>query len=84
MPSIPRRTALFLILAAACWGLGTVISKRAIGEIPPLTLLPIQLGASLVVLATWMRLRGLPFRDPTGVATRSGVSGSSIRAWPTR
>jgi probable blue pigment (indigoidine) exporter len=65
VPSVPRRTALFLVLAAACWGLGTVISKRAIAEIPPLTLLPIQLGASLAVLATWMRLRGLAFRDPT-------------------
>jgi drug/metabolite transporter (DMT)-like permease len=63
--SIPRRTVLYLIIAAACWGLGTVISKRAIGEIPPLTLLPIQLAASLAVLATWMRLRGLPFRDPS-------------------
>lgn len=65
MPSIPRRTVLYLILAAACWGLGTVISKRAISEIPPLTLLPIQLAASLTVLAAWMRLRGLPFRDPS-------------------
>jgi probable blue pigment (indigoidine) exporter len=43
-----RRTVLALILAAACWGLGTVVSKRAIAEIPPLTLLPIQLGSSLV------------------------------------
>jgi drug/metabolite transporter (DMT)-like permease len=65
MPSSPRRTAVYLALAAACWGLGTVISKRAIGEIPPLTLLPIQLAASLVVLAIGMRLRGVPFRDPT-------------------
>jgi drug/metabolite transporter (DMT)-like permease len=32
---------------------------------PALTLLPIQLGASLVLLASLMRARGLPFRDPT-------------------
>ena len=59
-----RRTALALTLAAACWGLGTVVSKRAIDEIPPLTLLPIQLGASLAALAFLMRWRNLPFRDP--------------------
>lgn len=58
-----RRTFLALTLAAACWGFGTVISKRAIDEIPPLTLFPIQLGASLASLAVLMRWRGLPFRD---------------------
>ncbi len=60
-----RRTVLALILAAACWGLGTVVSKRAIAEIPPLTLLPIQLGSSLLVLATMMRWRRLPLRHPS-------------------
>lgn len=59
------RNVLALILAAACWGLGTVVSKRAIAEIPPLTLLPIQLGSSLVVLALLMRWRRLAFRDPS-------------------
>jgi probable blue pigment (indigoidine) exporter len=70
-----RRTALALILAAACWGLGTVVSKRAIAEIPPLTLLPIQLGSSLVALALLMRWRRLPFRDPSAspVLGRLGV-----------
>jgi drug/metabolite transporter (DMT)-like permease len=70
-----RRTALALILAAACWGLGTVVSKRAIAEIPPLTLLPIQLGSSLVALAVLMRWRRIPFRDPAGspVLGRLGV-----------
>lgn len=65
MPSSasPRRTVLALTLAAACWGLGTVVSKHAIDEIPPLTLLPIQLGASLAVLGLLMRARGLPLRD---------------------
>ncbi len=70
-----RRTVLALILAAACWGLGTVVNKRAIAEIPPLTLLPIQLGASLAVLAILMRWRHVPFRDPSAspVLGRLGV-----------
>jgi probable blue pigment (indigoidine) exporter len=70
-----RRTVLALILAAACWGLGTVVSKRAIAEIPPLTLLPIQLGSSLVALALLMRWRRIPFGDPAGssVLGRLGI-----------
>ncbi|MEO8228930.1 MAG: DMT family transporter [Chloroflexota bacterium] len=52
------------MLAAASWGVGTVISKRALDEIPPLTLLPIQLAASLLVLTVLMRRRGLSLRDP--------------------
>ena len=58
-----RRTALALTLAAACWGLGTVVSKRAVAELPPLTLLSVQLGASLTLLLSLMRVRGLPIRD---------------------
>jgi drug/metabolite transporter (DMT)-like permease len=61
--SLPRRAILWLILAAASWGTATVISKRAVAEIPPLTLLPIQLAGSLVVLALLMRWQGQPFRD---------------------
>jgi probable blue pigment (indigoidine) exporter len=60
-----RRTILALILAAACWGFGTVVSKRAVAEIPPLTLLPIQLAASLAALAILTRWRRLPLRDPS-------------------
>jgi len=63
-----RRTILALTLAAASWGVGTVISKRATAEIPPLTLLPIQLAASLVVLMLLLRWRRLPFRDPSASA----------------
>jgi drug/metabolite transporter (DMT)-like permease len=54
-----------LILAAASWGLGTVVAKRAVSELAPVTLLAIQLGASLLVLVVLMRWRGLPLRDPT-------------------
>ena len=78
--STPRRNALALTLAAACWGFGTVVSKRAIDEIPPLTLLPIQLAASLVVLALLMRWRGLPFRDSSAspILGRLGVLNPGI------
>ncbi len=58
-----RRTVLALTLAAASWGIGTVVSKRATTEIPPLTLLPIQLAASLLVVVLVMRWRRLPIRD---------------------
>jgi drug/metabolite transporter (DMT)-like permease len=61
--SISRRNVLSLTLAAACWGIGTVVSKRATDEIPPLTLLPIQLMASLVALLLLMRWRTLPVPD---------------------
>jgi probable blue pigment (indigoidine) exporter len=73
--SLARRDYLPLILAAACWGFGTVISKRAVAEIPPLTLLPIQLGSSLLLLAIFMRARGVPFRDTTAspILGRLGV-----------
>jgi len=58
------RSVLALILAAASWGVGTVVSKRAVAEIPPLTLLPIQLATSLVVLIVLMRWRRVPLADP--------------------
>lgn len=46
-----HRYALALTGAAAAWGVATVIAKRALAEIPPLTLLPIQLGISVALLA---------------------------------
>jgi probable blue pigment (indigoidine) exporter len=49
-----------LILAATCWGVGTVISKAALAEFAPLTLLAVQLGASLVVLAVLLRAQHSP------------------------
>lgn len=58
-----RRAVLALTLAAACWGIGTVVAKRAIIEIAPITLLAIQLGTSLLVLALLMRWRGVSFGD---------------------
>jgi drug/metabolite transporter (DMT)-like permease len=46
-----HRYALALTGAAAAWGVATVIAKRALAEMPPLTLLPIQLGISVALLA---------------------------------
>jgi drug/metabolite transporter (DMT)-like permease len=57
-----RISAWSLVVAAACWGVATAISKRAIDEIAPLTLLPIQLAVSVAILlvAALVEGRGLP------------------------
>ena len=70
-----RRNAAALILAVACWGVGTVISKQAVAEIPPLTLLPIQLAISLAFLALVAHPRGehLPSDRPGRLAGRLGL-----------
>lgn len=65
MSTVPvaRRDLVALVLAAVCWGVGTVISKAALDEVPPLTLLPIQLAVSLVILGVLMRRQGISFRS---------------------
>ena len=60
---VARRDLIALVLAATCWGVGTVISKAALDEVPPLTLLPIQLAVSLVILGVLMRRQGISFRS---------------------
>lgn len=69
-----HRYALALAGAAAAWGVATVIAKRALTEIPPLTLLPIQLGISVALLATvlFIQRQGLTF--PTALR-RLGLLG---------
>lgn len=52
------RNVAFLVLAAACWGTGTVVSKQAVAEIEPLTLLPLQLAVSVAFLAGVAAARG--------------------------
>lgn len=76
--SIGRRDLAFLTLAAASWGIGTVISKRAVEEIPPFTLLPIQLAASLVVLAVLMRLSRMRLRGAPRTLARLGILNPGI------
>lgn len=74
-----RRSSLALVLAAAAWGIATVISKRAVGEVPPLTLITIQLAASLAVLAVLMRARGIAFRaDQPPLLGRLGILNPGI------
>ena len=52
-----RRFQLSLVVAGACWGGATVVSKRAVEEIEPLTLLPLELTVSVAVLAVAMAMR---------------------------
>ena len=61
---IRHRYAVALIGAAAAWGVATVIAKRALTEIPPLTLLPIQLGISVAILATVLVVQRQEFKLP--------------------
>jgi len=77
-PTIGRRDLAFLTLAAASWGVGTVISKRAVDEIPPFTLLPTQLAASLVVLIVLMRMSRMRLRGAPPVLARLGVLNPGI------
>jgi len=52
----------FLVLAAACWGLGTVLSKAALDHFLPLTLLVTQLTASLGLLWLGLSLQRVSWR----------------------
>jgi drug/metabolite transporter (DMT)-like permease len=77
--SIARRDLAALILAAVCWGVGTVISKAALAEVPPFTLLPIQLAASLAILAILMRRQGISFRtDGSPLLGRLGLLNTGL------
>lgn len=53
-----RVLLLALVAAAACWGVGTVVSKQMLAQVAPLTLLPVQLLASCVFLAVVSRGSG--------------------------
>lgn len=63
------------ILSAACWGSATVMSKGVLDHMPPMSLLAIQLTASITVL--WLAvivLRSrLRFDRPTRRASLSGL-----------
>ena len=54
------RPALLLVLAAACWGIGTVVSKQAVAEVPPFTLLAVQLAVSVALLSVVVAARREP------------------------
>lgn len=45
-----RTAVAALVSAAACWGVGTVLTKQVVDDVAPLTLLPLQLAASCTFL----------------------------------
>ena len=51
-----------LVLAAACWGFGALMSKYALERIPPLTLLVVQLFVSVVLLWVAVLIQGMRIR----------------------
>ncbi|MGB2839173.1 MAG: DMT family transporter, partial [Actinomycetes bacterium] len=57
---------LSLVLAAASWGVGTVVSKQALDEFAPVALLVVQLTVSVLFLST------LSIRKPGPTATGRG------------
>jgi len=59
-----RIASAYLVGAAMCWGLGTVLSKYALGDIEAASLLPLQLTCSVLLLGasllvTRSSLRGI-------------------------
>ena len=63
------------ILSAACWGSATVMSKGVLDHMPPMSLLAIQLTASITVLwlAVMVLRSRLRFDRPTRRASLSGL-----------
>ena len=49
-----------LVAAAACWGVGTVVTKQVVDDVAPLTLLPLQLTASCAFLLVVAAVRREP------------------------
>jgi drug/metabolite transporter (DMT)-like permease len=54
------KNVIMLVMASACWGVGMVISKNVLTTVPPLSLLVIQLLASLLFLWTAVFLQRIP------------------------
>jgi len=72
--TVAPRDVVALVLAAVCWGLGTVVSKAALAEFPPITLLAVQLASSLAVLTLLMRRQGISLRgDGPALLGRLGL-----------
>jgi drug/metabolite transporter (DMT)-like permease len=63
-----HRPVVLLILAAGAWGIGAVLTKRAVTEIEPLALLPIQLVSSLLLLTILRRRSSERGSAPKGLA----------------
>jgi probable blue pigment (indigoidine) exporter len=69
-----------LVAAAACWGLGTVVSKQLVDDVTPLTLLPVQLAAScgLLALITTVHRDRLAWTPPVRRLAALGVLNPGI------
>ena len=67
------RSVLWLVASAACWGVGTVVSKHAVEEIPPLALLAMQLAVSVVALAVVTSVQHIPVRWSPGLRRLGAV-----------
>ncbi|MFC5356541.1 DMT family transporter [Azospirillum himalayense] len=66
-----RRGVIAATLAALCWGAATVLSKTALEDLPPVSLLVLQLAASVALLWTVVGIRRTPSngrRDILGYA----------------
>jgi drug/metabolite transporter (DMT)-like permease len=77
----PTRTAVAaLVAAAACWGVGTVVSKQVVDDVAPLTLLPVQLAVSCALLLgiTLSRREKLAWNQPMRRLTALGVLNPGI------
>jgi probable blue pigment (indigoidine) exporter len=72
---ISRAAVAALVAAAACWGLGTVVSKQVVDDVAPLTLLPMQLGISCALLLgiTVARRESFAWTPPMGRLAALGV-----------
>ena len=57
-----RLSHAYLIGAAVCWGLGTVLSKHALGGFDASLLLPFQLTCSVLLLGTFLLVTGSSVR----------------------
>ena len=55
-----RTAVAALVAAAACWGVGTVVTKQVVDDVAPLTLLPLQLAASCTFLLAVAAVRREP------------------------
>ena len=69
------RAVLFMVASAACWGLATVMSKGALDHAPPMTLLAVQLAASVAFLGVMILVTGQRVGLDRG-ATRAALSGA--------
>ena len=75
LPAPTRVAIAALVAAAACCGLGTVVSKQVVDDVAPLTLLPIQLAASsaLLLVVTTVRREPIALTPPVRKLAVLGV-----------